>query len=201
MKDTEGTFDEKFNQLVKEQKTEKIPEVYSHQEVIVEEAFIKTVADRSKEEPAVETVKVISKESLKHEPEVSSSITKDSVPEKDIVKTTVTTTSFDDGSHSIITTKTTERRSFIIDDDDADAVHEKIVVEKRTDSAVTSPSDQSVRNDMLQKLGEELGKLDDKLQEKFKEKRRTEQLDEGNETHLNKHINNTHDSLSYKLLM
>ena len=181
LKDT--AFDEKLKQL--KEASETVPEEYRGKSEIVEESFVKTIADRSKEEPIIETTNVISKESFSEELKQESiseqsSSKKDDVPEKDIIQTSVTTKTFDDGSHSIITTKTTERRSFIVDDDDSEAVQEKIVLEKRTDSAVTSPSDPAAKNDMLQMLGEELGKLDDRLEEKFNEKRITDQQDEGN---------------------
>ncbi|KAK7076612.1 hypothetical protein SK128_021411 [Halocaridina rubra] len=70
------------------------------------------------------------------------------------------------------TTTTTERQSFTTSDDGA--VEEHIVIEKRTTTTTDGEENQD-KFDILQKLGEELGKLDEKLEEKFKEKRKTEE--------------------------
>lgn len=196
LRDTEGAFDEKFKKVMSLDAPEHVPDEYAGKEV-VEEQFIQTIVDKAREEPAVETVtttvikdgekitKTIVKESKVESMDEPPSFSKDDVPEKEVT-TTVTKQTFDDGSHSIITTKTTERRSFIVDDDDADAVKEKIVIEQRKDAQEfdeqvkkISPTDASSKSDMLQKLGEELGKLDDRLEETFKEKRRAAQPIEG----------------------
>lgn len=196
MRDTEAPFDEKFKKAMSQDLPEKVPEEYSGKEVVQEE-FTRTIVESVREEPTVETVtttvvkdgekitKTIVKESKVESMDEPPSFSKDDIPEKDVT-TTVTKQTFDDGSHSIITTKTTERRSFIVDDDDADAVKEKIVIEQRKDAhefneqqKKISPTDVSSKSDMLQKLGEELGKLDDRLEETFKEKRKAAPSHEG----------------------
>ncbi|XP_047739260.1 centrosomal protein of 290 kDa isoform X8 [Hyalella azteca] len=190
LKDTEGEFDQKFHKIVHAPVTEKVPEEYAGKEV-VEEEFVKTIVSKVREEPEDETVttttivrdgdaitKTTVTKTVVESSDEPSSFLRDS-------EQVVTKRTFDDGSQSIITTKTTERRSFIVDDDDASAVKEKIVLEQRKDAQIfdeqmkkLSPSDPSAKSDMLQKLGEELGKLDDRLEETFKEKRKAAQPDE-----------------------
>lgn len=195
MKDTEAPFEEMLKDRMLQQET--VPAQYSDMSEVVEEEFVKVVADKAKEEPDVQTVtsvfrdgdtitktsETITKiESLVEEP--SSTAKKDAIREKDIIETTVTKRTLKDGSQAIVTTKTTHRMSFTTgDDDESSGVQEKIVVEKRVDSdEKKSPTsiESAAKTDMLQRLGEELGKLDDRLEEKFKEKRRTDQQpDEG----------------------
>ncbi|CAL4058757.1 unnamed protein product, partial [Meganyctiphanes norvegica] len=69
---------------------------------------------------------------------------------------------------------TTERRSFTTSDDGS-GVEEHIIIEKRTTTVIDEKETQEDKSEMLQKLGEELGRLDEKLEEKFKEKRTREE--------------------------
>jgi len=73
---------------------------------------------------------------------------------------------------------TTERRTFTTSDDGG-SVQEHIVIEKRTTSVIDAKETQEDKSEMLQKLGEELGRLDEKLEEKFKEKRKHEEPEDG----------------------
>ena len=175
MKDTEAPFESKIKENLAQ---EKVPEEYVGKTEVVEETITKTVAEKSKEEIINEEIS--ERPQMKKEPsDDCSTLKKDDVPEKDIIDssttTSTTTTTFEDGSQSVITTKTTNRQSFIIEDDGG--VQEKIVIEKRTDSAQETPRDEKDKSDMLQKLGEELGKLDDRLEEKFQKKRDEQPLE------------------------
>ena len=90
---------------------------------------------------------------------------------------TVTTTQIVDGKGKIEipepSTTTSEKRTFSTSEDGT--VTEHIVVENRTTSVIDSSELQGDKHELLQKLGEELGKLDEQLEEKFKEKRKPEE--------------------------
>ncbi|XP_042859634.1 uncharacterized protein LOC122245738 isoform X20 [Penaeus japonicus] len=75
-----------------------------------------------------------------------------------------------DGTTTSSTTTTTERRSFTTEDDGT--VKEHIVIEKKTTSFVDGLETGEDKSEILQKLGEELGRLDEQLEERFKEKRK-----------------------------
>ncbi|XP_042859639.1 ankyrin-2-like isoform X25 [Penaeus japonicus] len=82
-----------------------------------------------------------------------------------------------DGTTTSSTTTTTERRSFTTEDDGT--VKEHIVIEKKTTSFVDGLETGEDKSEILQKLGEELGRLDEQLEERFKEKRKAVEPEDG----------------------
>lgn len=120
-----------------------------------------------KVEPAVE-----SKEAVMPKME---NLDEKQVPETHQMSTTKTEVLEGPDDSSVITT-TTETRSFTTSDDGT--VQEHIVVHKQTtatldDDDAGKKKAEEDKSAMLQKLGEELGKLDEELEEKFK-KRKTD---------------------------
>ncbi|XP_063863241.1 ankyrin-2-like isoform X45 [Scylla paramamosain] len=94
-------------------------------------------------------------------------------PEKTVTSTTKTEVV---GGPGDVTTVTTETKSYTTADDGS--VQEHIVVKKQTTKVVDGKEMEEDKSAILQKLGEELGKLDEQLEEKFK-KRKAEKPEDG----------------------
>ncbi|XP_045138071.1 ankyrin-2-like isoform X23 [Portunus trituberculatus] len=94
-------------------------------------------------------------------------------PEKTVTSTTKTEVV---GGPKDITTVTTETKSYTTAEDGS--VQEHIVVKKQTSKVVDGKEMEEDKSAILQKLGEELGKLDEQLEEKFK-KRKAEKPEDG----------------------
>ncbi|XP_045138069.1 ankyrin-2-like isoform X21 [Portunus trituberculatus] len=87
-------------------------------------------------------------------------------PEKTVTSTTKTEVV---GGPKDITTVTTETKSYTTAEDGS--VQEHIVVKKQTSKVVDGKEMEEDKSAILQKLGEELGKLDEQLEEKFKKRK------------------------------
>ncbi|XP_063863235.1 ankyrin-2-like isoform X39 [Scylla paramamosain] len=87
-------------------------------------------------------------------------------PEKTVTSTTKTEVV---GGPGDVTTVTTETKSYTTADDGS--VQEHIVVKKQTTKVVDGKEMEEDKSAILQKLGEELGKLDEQLEEKFKKRK------------------------------
>lgn len=87
-------------------------------------------------------------------------------PEKTVTSTTKTEVV---GGPKDITTVTTETKSYTTAEDGS--VQEHIVVKKQTTKVVDGKEMEEDKSAILQKLGEELGKLDEQLEEKFKKRK------------------------------
>ncbi|XP_050687554.1 ankyrin-2-like isoform X34 [Eriocheir sinensis] len=94
-------------------------------------------------------------------------------PEKVVTTTTKTEVISGPGD---VSTVTTESKSFTTADDGT--VQEHIIVKKQTTKVVDGKEMEEDKSAILQKLGEELGKLDEQLEEKFK-KRKAEKPEDG----------------------
>ncbi|XP_050687562.1 ankyrin-3-like isoform X42 [Eriocheir sinensis] len=87
-------------------------------------------------------------------------------PEKVVTTTTKTEVISGPGD---VSTVTTESKSFTTADDGT--VQEHIIVKKQTTKVVDGKEMEEDKSAILQKLGEELGKLDEQLEEKFKKRK------------------------------
>lgn len=92
-------------------------------------------------------------------------------PQEIHTKTVSEIVSTPDGTPISVTT--TEKKSYTTSEDGT--VQEHIVVQKQTSRAVDGMEMGEDKSIILQKIGEELGRLDEKLEEKFKEKRKTDE--------------------------
>lgn len=72
-----------------------------------------------------------------------------------------------------VTITSTERTTYSTGEDGT--VQEHIVVQKQTSKVVDGLETKEDKSTLLQKLGEELGRLDEQLEEKFKEKRKADE--------------------------
>lgn len=151
---------------MKEQMAEKVEE-----RVLEEKVEEKPIVDIEKH---VEVVDKLQESKLRLDEKAPEALPPSKMPED---KTVTTTKVIEGPDGTISTTTTTERRSFVTSDDGA--VQEHIVIEKRTAKVVDGMTAEEDKSDILQRLGEELGRLDEKLEEKFKEKRKTEEPEEG----------------------
>ncbi|XP_066941553.1 ankyrin-2-like isoform X49 [Macrobrachium rosenbergii] len=147
---------------MKEQMAEKVEE-----RVLEEKVEEKPIVDIEKH---VEVVDKLQESKLRLDEKAPEALPPSKMPED---KTVTTTKVIEGPDGTISTTTTTERRSFVTSDDGA--VQEHIVIEKRTAKVVDGMTAEEDKSDILQRLGEELGRLDEKLEEKFKEKRKTEE--------------------------
>lgn len=87
-------------------------------------------------------------------------------PEKIVTSTTKTEVVDGPGDATSVTTET---KSYTTGDDGT--VQEHIIVKKQTTKVVDGKEMEEDKSAILQKLGEELGKLDEKLEEKFKKRK------------------------------
>lgn len=133
------------------------------QESVVKESAIpeqpKFLEKEGIEEKEIEKPEAVRKEDDK--PEASQK-----EPEKDVTTTTKMEVISGPGGESTVTTET---KSFTTADDGT--VQEHIIVKKQTTKVVDGKEMEEDKSAILQKLGEELGKLDEQLEEKFKKRK------------------------------
>ena len=106
------------------------------------------------------------------------------LPGGEKTKTTVTTKTTEEGVEktTLISTYREDEPSKTFSTGEDGSVTEHVVLEKKTTAVVQETEEfKGDKQDLLQKLGEELGKLDEQLEEKFKEKRKTEEPEGKNE--------------------
>ncbi|XP_069942406.1 ankyrin-2 isoform X19 [Cherax quadricarinatus] len=133
----------------------------------LEKPIVKVVEKPVKVEEKILVMKEVS--------EVPKDILAPETEDQQKIQTTVTTEIIS-GPEGILTPVTTTKRESYTTSEDG-TVQEHIVVTKQITKTVVDglPMEEEDKSIILQKLGEELGRLDEKLEEKFKEKRKADE--------------------------
>ncbi|XP_069942408.1 ankyrin-2 isoform X21 [Cherax quadricarinatus] len=137
----------------------------------LEKPIVKVVEKPVKVEEKILVMKEVS--------EVPKDILAPETEDQQKIQTTVTTEIIS-GPEGILTPVTTTKRESYTTSEDG-TVQEHIVVTKQITKTVVDglPMEEEDKSIILQKLGEELGRLDEKLEEKFKEKRKADEPEDG----------------------
>ncbi|XP_042242859.1 ankyrin-2-like isoform X23 [Homarus americanus] len=151
--------------------TEAEEEEIEKDEQVVEQKELEKPVVKVVEKPAEVIEKI---EEVKMEPETFEEIHAPEVEETQKTQKTTTVTEIISGPAEAPTTVTTTQKETYTTSDDG-TIQEHIVVQKQTTKAVDGLEMGEDKSVILQKLGEELGRLDEKLEEKFREKRKTDE--------------------------